>query len=106
MRMGSNDQKKMTREEADATSMAFLDERDALYEVANEALNLMAFLDAYWKAHKDHGDRSPVTMVAQGKMFSAMKIVRDRKLRKRILDAQERLNQRERELVKAFTKKD
>ncbi len=92
-------------QDATIITTAFLDERDALYEVCNDALNLMSFMDSYWAAQKDHGDRSVLTVVARGKMFAALKVVRQKHLRKRILEIQDRLHQRERELKKQLAGK-
>jgi len=98
----------MTDEQKDIqqtiTTLAFLDERDALYEVCNDALNLMAYVDDYRKAVGEHGERHPATTIAQGKMFSAVHTVQKKKLRKRILDIQERLREQERKLGKTLGK--
>ena len=85
-------------------TMAFLDERDALLEIANDSLNLMAYLDDYQKKEREHGERSPLAIVAKGKLFGILQLIRKKKLLQRILQSKEQLERAQREYLKKWKK--
>ena len=85
-----------------AACRAFLEERLVILDVFRECLDLIAHLETYWQYQRNHGDRNPFTVVAQGKLFQKVHEIHKLRLRRRILEAKEKLDRAERDSMRVM----